>query len=435
MEDALMRMGELAMQLGDSEEAYGYFERRYQMTRADLDTDPTNARYMERVAMACINLAEVSTAVRRDMKKALALYQEAHRLRKQVAQVPLDELQRQNDKLYPTQRLKPYYIKLNLSEACTRVGLTHYFLGDSAQAKAPIRESLGLREELVAELLSREAAWSLSAISTGWGMPVSVAGSVPWLSDLASEQRQNLARNYHLIGEIHFRLGNLEKSLDYYARCAAIREAELANHPKDFRLRGDLGQFYEYYGTVNLCRGDTSQALPLYDRSLQLLREVTAVDKSVEYRRNLAAALYSRGMAAQRMRDTAGADKYFQECLQIRDELSAKDARNDRAKMDLMLALPHCGKHQQAALLAESLRSGKANDRELLLVIARCYAQCAAAVSSDSSLREHYEHQALEALRTAVAQGYSDIITLKSGPDLDPIRAHPEYKKLMARLQ
>jgi tRNA A-37 threonylcarbamoyl transferase component Bud32/tetratricopeptide (TPR) repeat protein len=434
MEDALMRMGELSLQFGNSEEAYGYFERRYHLTRADLETDPGNARFMERAAMACINLAEVSTAVRRDMKKSLALYQEAHRLRSQVAQVPRDELERQNDKLGPTQRMKPYYIKLNLSESSTRVGLTHYFLGDSAHAAAPIRQSLGLREELVTELLAREAVWSLAVIPTTWGMPISFAGSVPWLSDLASEQRQNLARNYHLIGEIYFRLRNLKESLAYYARCATIREAALAENPKDFRLRGDLGQFYEYYGTVHLCLGDTQEALPLYDRSLQLLREVTAIDKSVEYRRNLAAALYSRGMAAQRMRDSAGAAKCFAECLQIRDELAARDSRSDRARMDLLLVLPHCGKHDHAARLAETLRSGNANDRELLLVIARCYAQCAAAVPGDARLREQYAQQALDAVQAAVAQGYSDVMTLESAPDLEPIRNRQEYKKLLAGL-
>ena len=432
-EDALLRMGELALQLGNSEEAYGYFQRRYEMTRADLDTDPGNARLMERVAMACVNLAEVSMSVRRDMKKALSLYQEAVRLRTRVAQVPPDELRRQNDRLLPSQRMQPFYIKLNLSEGWTRVGLTHYFLGDSAQAEGPILKSVALREELVTGLLAGEAAWSLSATPTGPATPLSVAASVPWLSELASEQSQNLARNYHLIGEIYFRLRNLEKSLVYYARCAAVREEALAAHPKDYRLRGDLGQFYEYYGTVHLCLGDTRQALPLYDRSLQLLREVAAADKSVEFRKNLAAALYSRGTAARRMNDAAGADKCFRECLQIRNELAANDPRNDRARMDLILVLPHCGEHEQAARLAEALRTGRQSDRELLLIIARCYAQCAAAVSGDTPLAARYAQKALEALQAAVAQGYSDVMMLETAPDLGPVRARPEFKKLLEK--
>jgi tetratricopeptide (TPR) repeat protein/tRNA A-37 threonylcarbamoyl transferase component Bud32 len=435
VEDALMRMGELALQLNNSEEAYGYFQRRYEMTRADLDTEPGNARLMERVAMACINLAEVSTSVRRDMKKALSLYEEAVTLRTQVAQVPPDELRRQNDRLLPTQRMRPFYIKLNLSESWTRVGLTHYVLGESAQAERPILKSLALREELVTELLAGQAAWSLSAIPTGSAAPLSVAASVPLLSELASEHGQNLARNYHLIGEIYFRLRNLEKSLVYYARCAAIREAALSAHPKDYRLRGDLGQFYEYYGTVHLCLGDTRQALPLYDRSLQLLREVAAADKSVEFRKNLAAALYSRGTAARRMNDAAGADKCFRECLQIRNELAANDPRNDRARMDLVLVLPHCGEHEQAAKLAEALRTGRQNDRELLFVIARCYAQCAAAVSGDTHMAARYEQKALESVQAAVAQGYSDRMLLESAPDLDPVRGRPEFKKLLEKVK
>jgi tetratricopeptide (TPR) repeat protein/tRNA A-37 threonylcarbamoyl transferase component Bud32 len=435
MEDALLRMGELSLQLGHSEEAYGYFQRRYEMTRADLDAEPGNARLLERVALACINLAEVTTSVRRDMKKALSLYQEAVGLRTQVAEVPPDELRAQNDRLLPSQRMKPYYIKLNLSESWTRVGLTHYFLGESAQAEGPILKSVALREELVTELLAGEAAWALSAIPTGSATPLSVVASVPGLSELASEQSQNLARNYHLIGEIYFRLRDLEKSLVYYARCAAIREAALAAHPRDYRLRGDLGQFYEYYGTVHLCRGDTRQALPLYDRSLELLREVVAADRSVEFRKNLAAALYSRGTAAVRVSDAAGADRCFRECLQIRNELATNDPRNDRARMDLILVLPHCGEHEQAAKLAETLRTGRQNDRELLLTIARCYAQCAAAVSGDPPLAGRYEQKALDSLQAAVAQGYSDVMMLESIPDLDPVREHPEFKKVLEKVK
>jgi tetratricopeptide (TPR) repeat protein/tRNA A-37 threonylcarbamoyl transferase component Bud32 len=435
MEDALARMGELSLQFNNSEEAYGYFQRRYDMTSADLDTEPGNARLLERKAMACLSLAEVSMSVRRDMKQALSRYQEAVKLRTQVAEIPLDELQRQNDTLLPTQRKHPFSIKLNLSESWTRVGLTHYFLGDSAQAEGPILKSLALREQLVTELLAGEAAWSLSAIPTGSATLLSVAASLPTLSELASEHSQNLARNYHLIGEIYFRLRNLEKSLAYYARCAAIREAALAEHPKDFRLRGDMGQFYEYYGTVHLCLGDTRQALPLYDRSLQLLREVVAADKSVEFRQNLATTLYSRGTAARRMNHTAEADKCFRECVQIRKELAAKDPKNDRARMDLILVLPHCGEHEQADKLAETLRTGRHKDRELLFILARCFAQCAAAVPGDTPLAARYEQRALESLEAALAQGYSDIMMLETAPDLEPIRGRPEFKKLLEKVK
>jgi hypothetical protein len=166
-----------------------------------------------------------------------------------------------------------------------------------------------------------------------------------------------------------------------------------------------------------------------------LLREVAAADKSVEFRKNLAAALYSRGTAARRLNDAAGADKCFRACLQIRNELAARDPRNDRARMDLILVLPHCGEHEQAANLAETLRSGRQNDRELLLIIARCYAQCAAAVSGDTPLAARYKQKALESLKAAVARGYSDIMMLESAPDLDPVRGRPEFKELLEKVK
>ena len=78
-------------------------------------------------------------------EEALSFYQEAVTLRTQVAQIPPAELRQQNDRLLPTQRMRPFYIKLNLSESWTRVGLTYYFLGESANAERPILNSLALR--------------------------------------------------------------------------------------------------------------------------------------------------------------------------------------------------------------------------------------------------------------------------------------------------
>ena len=160
IEDALLRMGELAVEFGNSEEALGYFKRRYEMTKADLASQPDNALFKERLAMASLSLGQLSTEVRRDLKKSLEYYQEALALRKQVAQLSKSEIDRQNANLKPDERLQPLAIKLNLSEGYTRVGLTNFFLGEPAPAEAPLLGSLALREELLAAL-SSEVGWSL----------------------------------------------------------------------------------------------------------------------------------------------------------------------------------------------------------------------------------------------------------------------------------
>jgi serine/threonine protein kinase len=293
--EALWRLGNLAMETGNSKEACGYLEDYYRLMEAALQADPANYGLKSRLARACSDLGQLTLAVRRDLKKAMEYYVEALELRKQVAAASEEELQRHNAQAMPEDQLDPFYIRLNLSEAYTRIGLNNYLQGDSATAERPILQSLALREKLVAGVLTGEAAWSLGAPASAGSTWLAVPITMPWQGEWASEHRQNLARNYHLLGEIYFRLGNLEKSRFYYARCAGVREEVLKADEKDYRLKGDLGQFYEYYGTVYLRLGNPRDALPHYDRAVKLLREVVALDESVEFKSNLATALYSRG--------------------------------------------------------------------------------------------------------------------------------------------
>jgi len=41
---------------------------------------------------------------------------------------------------------------------------------------------------------------------------------------------------------------------------------------------------------------------------------------------------------------------------------------------------------------------------------------------------------ALAALQTALEQGYKDLITLETHPDLDPVRESPAFKKLLEKV-
>jgi serine/threonine protein kinase len=431
MEDAYFRMGELATEFGESEEALGYFERRHAMTKDDLAAEPNNALLKERLAMACLSLGQFYTDVRREPKNSFEPYQECLKLRQQVAELTDAEIRRQNEELKPDERLQRLAIRLNLSEAHTRVGLTYYFLNEPAQAEPHLVSSLALREALLSELQVSEVCWSLIPNPLAPQTLLAIVAREQNQIEGIGEQRQNLARNYHLIAEIYFKLRNLQKSLAYYAKCAAVREAELAANPKDFRLKGDLGQFYEYYGNVHLQLGDPLEAVPFYDSAIRLIREVSELDKSVVFKHNLAIALYSRGLAAVRMNDVVGAESFFKDCLRIREELAAKDPTNYRRKINLMLVLPHCGKHVDAAQLAESLRDGREKNRDFLFDAAKCYAQCASASSKDAVLRPRYQQAALAALEACVAQGYKDSLTLETSPDLDPLRQTAEFKRLL----
>jgi hypothetical protein len=99
-----------------------------------------------------------------------------------------------------------------------------------------------------------------------------------------------------------------------------------------------------------------------------------------------------------------------------------------------MFVLSRCGQHERVGAIAQKLRAGKSQDRELLVEVACCYALCAGAAADDAELKRRYTHEALATLGQAIAQGFQDRLCLETEPDLDPIRGEPGFKELVAKV-
>src|SRR5262249_26040358 len=125
---------------------------------------------------------------------------------------------------------------------------------------------------------------------------------------------------------------------------------------------------------------------------------------------------------------------HFEDCRAVREKLAAQDKTNDRRQMEHMLALAHCGRHNEAAAIAARLLR-LAPDAELLIDLARRYAQCAAGATGDESLRSRYTNEAIEALRKAVKLGYRDEVYLATEVDLDPVRSHAAAVRVLEALR
>jgi serine/threonine-protein kinase len=441
--DAYFKLGLIARELGNSADASRYWQQFYEMAESAIKSDPDNERARLEMAWACRFLGEISVE-RGDLRKALTYCQRSLALRQGFAAVPLEERLRRNESLPEENRLTPRANELQLSEEYTRVGLIHYYLGDSAQAEEPVLKSLALRELLATEIAMDQVIWFVTPFPAAGPALVGVAASLPGLEQL-SEIRQNLSRNYHLIGEIYFRLRNLERSRIYYQKCEDVRESILRDdeldverrqqigkpRPPDFRLMADLAEFHQMYGAMLFALGaEAAEVLAHIDRSIALSRRVLEIDKAVGSRQNLAKALYSRGLIAARAGDPATAAKCFNECLEIREELADKDKTSYLKKVDLLEVLARAGAHERAAGLAANLRADHQKDADFLVCAARSYAQCSLGVPQPA-LKRNYQELALKALESALEQGYKDLITLETHPDLDPVRETPEFKKLL----
>jgi tetratricopeptide (TPR) repeat protein len=443
--DVYFKMGGIARELNNTDDAYKYWQQYYDMAQSALKDNPNNERLKLEMAWACRFLGQVSVE-RGDKTKGLDYHQRALELRKELAAVPVEERLRRNAKLPEQDRITPRLSELQVSEEYQFIAVTHYYAGDSAQAEEPALQSLKIREKIVSDM-ARDEAGVLLTVNPAMGPTAFgvAAGSLGQLGQL-NDMRLYLTLNYHLLGEVYYRLRNLELSRLYYQKCEGIREANLRNdendverlkqlgtpRPPNYRLMADVASFHQMYGAKLLALGaPLPEVLGHVDRSLDLSRKVLELDKAVEARQNLAKALYSRGVVATGTGDPATAAKCFGECLDIRQELADKDASSFKKQVDLLEILARSGKHERAAALAEKLRVGHEKDADFLVTAARSYAQCSSTAKNDAALGRKYQELAVAAVQTALAQGYKDTFTLETDPDLVPIRDNPEFKKLL----
>jgi hypothetical protein len=116
--------------------------------------------------------------------------------------------------------------------------------------------------------------------------------------------------------------------------------------------------------------------------------------------------------------------------LAIREESAAAAPDNRSRQAILMLTLARCGRHAEAAALAEKLRPLLLPRSMNQLHLAATYALCSAAPDLDAATRTKYTELALAALRPAVGGGRKDLTHFATDPDLDPLRDRAEFKQL-----
>ena len=184
-------------------------------------------------------------------------------------------------------------------------------------------------------------------------------------------------------------------------------------------------------GRLCLRAGDTAGAGKVYQKALQWSGELATIDvKKFDYQWDLGFVHYRLGLHALRAKDP-GAATHFQNCRTVREKLAAQDKSNERRQMELMLVVAHCGDHTRAVKIATRLENTVKADAEFLVDLGRTYAQCAAAVPNAPDLQSRYTNEALRVLRAAVQLGYRDEVYLNTEVDLDPVRAAPDFARLV----
>lgn len=394
MAAAYMKLGQLFQQLGQSEKAFRQFEKCHEIVRALAEKDPDGDTAQSNLAATFTVLGEMSLELRRDAKATVEYYQKALEIRRKL------DRRRLNSQLNPTK------LRQDFAEALTRVGVTFLRLGESQKARPYFQEALDLRQELAAQMPKDPAA------------------------------QLDLVRSLRALGGVESSTRNWPVARSHYEQALALSDRVRQDFPENPKYRWELANALGDVGGFEMRCGSLTAAQDYYDRNLRLMQELINLDpKNAQYSRYLALANYRVATLARQLGDAQTAERCNRVCLEIREKLAADDARNERRQLDLILALPRCGQHARAAELAAKIQGGAHVDREALVEVAQCYAQCARAVPPDSILRRQYTENALRALDQAVSNGYKDAVSLETNPDLDALREHPDFRSLVTRLK
>jgi hypothetical protein len=213
-------------------------------------------------------------------------------------------------------------------------------------------------------------------------------------------------------------------------------------------LRNEFGDFL-----LIECR-EAAAAIVEYAAAQQLYRELIRTPQFTQFeQQGLTLGYYRLGVAARRANDLVAARAAFQRCAELRDlhlqELES-DARGKAlageirdAKINRMFVYARLGRTADVKKTADALLSnlpklpaGSPLRTEWPINSAMAYAILAESAPDQTPAQQaEWKALAIAAVRTAIANGYTDKRFLETDPDLDAIRTEPAFREVVNSLK
>jgi tetratricopeptide (TPR) repeat protein len=228
----------------------------------------------------------------------------------------------------------------------------------------------------------------------------------------------------------------LQKSADVYERL--IRE-----HPSQVRIVLRFGESCNQTSMVMRETGDLKGSLPWAARSILLLEGVLKKEPAhAEARVRLVGAYMDRAEVFVRLGRKEDAFRDWDRMIELGERNTLPNVRMYRA-----MALAHRGKHALATAEVEAMLANAVEPENAQYNFPCIYSLSSAAVLDDAKLplserkrlAEQYVNRAVELLAKARGAGFFKDLGIieyaKKDTDLDPLRAHDEFKKLIRQLE
>jgi tetratricopeptide (TPR) repeat protein len=255
--------------------------------------------------------------------------------------------------------------------------------------------------------------------------------------------RDNLANNYGYLGFVLAEADRLPEAVESMAQARALYDQLVRDFPKVPEYQFQRAGAYHNSGEPLYRLRRYPEAVAAFQESRRILEQLREKDPGVPaYRRDLAntwMALGKAWRAQDKPRQTAEA---FQQSLALWKGLVKQFPDDTHYRMALAGTRAEMGDHAEAAREAEDLIK-RIPDRAVGCYQAACIVSvCVSAVAKDTDLPEaqrlkleqQYRERALAMLRDAVKEGFRGRDLLRKDPDLEPLRAHADFQKLLSEL-
>jgi serine/threonine protein kinase len=452
--DAYERVGIITELIGTRPDALKAHQQALNLRSNLADTDPRNIRLQQAVAKAHDNIG--------NLLKVTGQTDEADRSFRQAISIL--------DPLVKTHPETPS-LKWDLARSCNNLGILQKATGNLGEAEKWYRRGIELLEPLTSgDQVDDSNRQSLAKCYTNLGNMKGMTGkmmeasrwfqkAIPILEALAASKSsdtgiaQDLGKTYGNFGMAQSLSDQAKGAEESYRHAIRIQERLYREHPSVVEFQQDVAKSYTDLGDL-LAPTRKLDAGQSYQRAVDILVLLArAQPEDVSIQQALARGYGALGTTLVACDRTELAGESLRQALAIQEVLVRDHPEDPENKRDL--SLTHLGRgklfrslrrpadamdaFQNTARLMESFRDPSIYDL-YTLTIAFSLASTVASEAHPGSERDKklssqsFIEKALTALRRAVDEGWSDRQQLETDSDLEPLRANPEFQKLVERI-
>jgi serine/threonine-protein kinase len=416
------RRGDMARIQGRLDKAQDNYDEAHRLALLMVKNETAEpGKALSNLAFTFINFNELAMG-RRRYAEAIRWLREALAIRRRLVENP------------PGNDLDPVDCHLDLGRLYILLAQAHFSAGELSKALPRAQQGLELLEKYapaVTDARQAERAWLDTA-------------------DAA----------IHL-GNLAFRTDQYDLGRQVFLRAIALYRQQQASHPDSIAMRYNLSKVYSEFGDWCLMKLQSpGDALRYFNLAQQQNRALCDSHEVVNVQQmGLALGYYRLGLAAHRAGKAAEAQKYFARCLTLRaarvlEVEQSSHSRTARALMDAridhMLVQARLGQVAEVLAMTDELRKladslkplsarniGETNDAKAhyQIFVGVGLAVLAEMLPANDPRRSDFMTRAIDAVRLAVANDFSNLWFLENDSDFDAIRPDARYTAVVDTLR